>query len=126
MALMTNITQGIEKLSKLEQEFEITAQSRWFTPQYKFNVFNNIINDMLDVVIISAQANSGDSTDLAEYVADFLDRRDLARKYNDAAFGAPETKILKQKIEARIATALLDTALYLRPVEQHHLNMDLS
>ncbi len=101
----------IDTLEELEADFEAAATDSRFAPKRKSSLMLNALKHMQGVVRRSANTQNPNATDLAEFVQDFITRRDLGAKWADSAF-LPSRPDLHQTIMREFTRASINLTLY--------------
>lgn len=118
---MTHVTQTIEMLAELEEDFQATALDVRFSNDNKANLLGSILDGMVDIVYRSFKTTQYDCYDVCEYVQDFFERTDLARAMIDQAFTGEDVAKYKSRLNAYMNYKLTTLALHSRPVESYRL-----
>lgn len=114
-------TKTIEELAELEDDFQATAFDPRFKDDNKFALLSSILEGMTNTVFRSFKTTEFDCYDVSEYVQDFCERSDLGRAMVDQAFHGEGADIYKSKMNALMNYALVNLAMYSRPVENYRL-----
>lgn len=120
---MADRTQTIEELAELEDDFQATALDTRFKDENKFVLLSRILEGMTNTVYRSFKTTQYDCYDVSEYVQDFCSRNDLGRAMVEQAFRGEDAPVYKAKMNALMNYALVNLAMYSRPVENYRLEL---
>ena len=88
------------EIETLESEFADTAQDKRFAPENKARLLLRHLHNMGDHLLRRHQDNADAGANIAEYIQDFTERRDLGAHWIECAFGdAPEHSAKRAKVE---------------------------